>query len=81
MSCYIHYTSLTLTKVDRNYHTMDVEALAVVWVLRKLNFFILNGGGVRRDHLFLATLSKRTSISNRVLRWALEIQQYLVRMK
>ncbi|EYC39419.1 hypothetical protein Y032_0656g1206 [Ancylostoma ceylanicum] len=67
---------------SRNYHITDTEALALVFALHKFHFFVYGVVViVRTDHLPSTALFKRTNISGRVLRWALEVQQYSVRIE
>ncbi|WKX98818.1 hypothetical protein Q1695_014030 [Nippostrongylus brasiliensis] len=78
----LYFASRSLTKAERNYHVTDAEALAVVFALRKFHFFVYGlDVTVRTDHLPLTALFKRTNISGRVLRWALEILQYKVKIE
>ncbi|EYC04907.1 hypothetical protein Y032_0085g1856 [Ancylostoma ceylanicum] len=75
----IYFASKRLSKAERNYHITDTEALAVVFALRKFHFFVYGTKVVvKTDHLPLTALFKRSNVSGRVLRWALEIQQYNV---
>ncbi|KAL6737984.1 hypothetical protein Aduo_011585 [Ancylostoma duodenale] len=75
----IYFASKRLSKAERNYHITDTEALAVVFALRKFHFFVYGTEVVvKTDHLPLTALFKRSNVSGRVLRWALEIQQYNV---
>ncbi|XGW28157.1 hypothetical protein V3C99_008173, partial [Haemonchus contortus] len=73
----IYFVSKKLSKAERNYHITDLEALSIVVALRKLHFFVYGMHViVRTDHLPLTVLFKRQNVSARVLRWALEVQQY-----
>ncbi|XGW19137.1 hypothetical protein V3C99_003171, partial [Haemonchus contortus] len=78
----IFFASKTPTKAEKNYHITDLEALAVVFALRKFHFFVYGLDVViRTDHQPLTCLFKRTNISARVLRWALEIQNYKIKIE
>ncbi|EYC05726.1 hypothetical protein Y032_0080g1333 [Ancylostoma ceylanicum] len=73
----VFFASRGLSKAERNYHITDLEALAVMFALQKFHFFVYGLRTiVRTDHQPLTCLFKRTNVSARVLRWALEIQKY-----
>ncbi|EYB94915.1 hypothetical protein Y032_0166g90 [Ancylostoma ceylanicum] len=72
----LYFASKSLTKAERNYHVTDLEALAVIFALKKFHFFIYGlKTVVRTDHEALTCLFKQTNVSARVLRWALEVQK------
>ncbi|EYC34955.1 hypothetical protein Y032_1232g3776, partial [Ancylostoma ceylanicum] len=77
----VYFASKSLTKSERNYHITDLEALAVVFALRKFHMFVY---GLRvevcTDHQPLMALFNRSNVSARVLRWALELQKYNLKM-
>ncbi|KAL6737860.1 hypothetical protein Aduo_011470 [Ancylostoma duodenale] len=59
----------------------DLEALAVVFALRKFHMFVHRlPVEVYTDHQALTALFKLTNVSARVLRWALEMQKYNLEM-
>ncbi|RCN23974.1 hypothetical protein ANCCAN_30337, partial [Ancylostoma caninum] len=73
----VYFASKSLTKAEKNYHVTDLEALAVIFALKKFHFFIYGlKTVVRTDHKALTSLFKQTNVSARVLRWALEVQKY-----
>ncbi|XGW13215.1 hypothetical protein V3C99_013667, partial [Haemonchus contortus] len=73
----IMFASKGLSKAEKNYHITDLEALALVFALRKFHYFVYGLRTiVRTDHQPLTCLFKRTNVSARVLRWALEVQKY-----
>lgn len=73
----VFFASKGLTKCERRYHITDLEALAVVFALRKFHMFVYGlPVEVFTDHQPLTALFKRTNVSGRVLRWALELQRY-----
>ncbi|EYB94572.1 hypothetical protein Y032_0170g268 [Ancylostoma ceylanicum] len=73
----VFFASKSLTQAERNYHVTDQEALAMVYALKKFHYFIYGVRTiVRTDHAALTSLFKRTNVSPRVLRWALEVQRY-----
>ncbi|KAL6742337.1 hypothetical protein Aduo_015495 [Ancylostoma duodenale] len=73
----VFFASKSLTQAEKNYHVTDQEALVIVYALKKFHYFIYGVHTiVRTDHAALTSLFKRTNVSPRVLRWALEVQRY-----
>jgi hypothetical protein len=73
----IEYASRLLTPAERNYHTTEREALAVVWALDKFRGYI-EGSPVRvtTDHQPLKWLLSLKTPIGRLARWAMKIQTY-----
>ncbi|EYC28494.1 hypothetical protein Y032_0007g3255 [Ancylostoma ceylanicum] len=77
----IFFASKGLSKSERNYHITDLEALAVVTALNRFHMFVYGlPVEVYTDHQPLTALFKRTNVSSRVLRWALELQKYDIKI-
>ncbi|ETN83732.1 integrase core domain protein [Necator americanus] len=73
----LYFASKPLSRAEQNYHVTDQEGLAVVYALKKFHYFIYGIPTIlRTDHATLTSLFKRTNVSSRVLRWALEVQRY-----
>ncbi|PIO71460.1 hypothetical protein TELCIR_06644 [Teladorsagia circumcincta] len=73
----IFFASKSLSKAERRYHMTDLEALAVVFAVRRFHMFIYGlPAVVMTDHQPLTALFKRSNVSARVLRWSLELQRY-----
>lgn len=73
----LYFASKALSKAEKNYHVTDLEALAVVFALKKIHFFIYGLKTiVRTDYKTLTSLFKQTNVSAGALRWALEVQKY-----
>uniref|UniRef100_A0A7I4YV80 RNA-directed DNA polymerase n=1 Tax=Haemonchus contortus TaxID=6289 RepID=A0A7I4YV80_HAECO len=73
----VFFASKGLSRCERNYHVTDLEALAVVFALRKFHMIVYGlPVKVYTDHQPLTALFKCTNVSARVLRWALELQRY-----
>ncbi|XGW15120.1 hypothetical protein V3C99_000979, partial [Haemonchus contortus] len=73
----IYFASKSLSKTERRYHITDLEALSVIFAIRRFHMFIYGTPTiVKTDHLPLTALFKRTNVSARVLRWSLELQRY-----
>lgn len=77
----IEYASRLLTSSERNYHTTEREALAVVWACDKFRGY-LEGSSVvvKSDHQPLKWLLSLKSPSGRLARWALALQSYDLRI-
>ncbi|XP_041973495.1 uncharacterized protein LOC121729152 [Aricia agestis] len=73
----IEYASRLLTAAERNYHTTEREALAVVWALDKFRGY-LEGAQVHvaTDHQPLRWLLSLKTPSGRLARWAMKIQSF-----
>lgn len=73
----IEYASRLLTSAERNYHTTEREALAVVWALEKFRGYV-EGARVQvaTDHQPLRWLLSLKTPSGRLARWAMKIQSY-----
>ncbi len=74
------YAITVLKPAETNYSTTDKEALAVVWVLK---FFrdIIHGYeiNVKTDHAAVGELFDAKSLTGKLARWALTIQDYAPR--
>ncbi|KAH7719684.1 gagpol and env protein precursor [Aphelenchoides avenae] len=73
----IAYASKSCSQAERNYAITDLEALALIFALDKFKYFLLGTHVIARtDHQPLVSLFKRSDLSNRAHRWALEIQEW-----
>ncbi|KAH7680235.1 gagpol and env protein precursor [Aphelenchoides avenae] len=73
----IAFASKCTSSAESKYAISDLEALALVYALRKFKYFVANAHIiVRTDHQPLVYLFKQANLSNRLLRWADEIQPY-----
>jgi transposase InsO family protein len=78
----VFFLSKGLSPAERNYAITDLEALAVVHALKRLHHLVYGVElVVKTDHQALVSLFNRTGISGRILRWAIEIQLYKVRIE
>ena len=75
--------SKSLTKAERNYSQIELEALSIIFGTRKFRHFLLGRKFVlRTDHRPLLTvfdptkLTTPTRTSGRLARWALQLSQY-----
>ncbi|EYC18252.1 hypothetical protein Y032_0028g1760 [Ancylostoma ceylanicum] len=73
----IFFASKSLTKAERRYHITDLEALGVMFAVKRFHMFIYGIPTVlKTDHQPLTALFRRNNVSARVLRWSLELQRY-----
>lgn len=73
----IEYASRLLIPAERNYSTIEREALAVVWALEKFRGYIEGQEiNIITDHQPLKWLMTLKSPSGRLARWALKIQHH-----
>ena len=74
----ISYASRSLNPAEKNYSISELEALAVVWALRKKFRPYVEGRHfiVHTDHSALQWLRSINDLSGRLGRWSLTLQQY-----
>ncbi|GBO07398.1 Transposon Ty3-G Gag-Pol polyprotein, partial [Araneus ventricosus] len=71
----IEYASRLLTESERNYSTIEREALAVVWALEKFRGYVEGAPiTVVSDHQPLKWLLSLKSPTGRLARWSLQLQ-------
>ncbi len=71
------YASRVLKPAETNYSTTDKEALAVVWALKHFRD-IIHGYEihVKTDHAAVVELFNAKSLTCKLARWALTVQDY-----
>lgn len=73
----IMHISRTLNPHERNYTTMDLECLAVIWALSKLRAYLFGHQfEIVTDHNALQWLLTTGSPSGRTGRWVLQLQEF-----
>lgn len=72
----IAFASRTLNKAETNYSTIEKEALAIIWAIRKYKPYLFgNQFKLFTDHKPL-TFIKTSMKNNRILHWRLELENY-----
>ena len=76
--CPIAYASRLLNKSEKNYSVTHIEALAVVWALKKFRYLIYGYDiNVKTDHQALLHLFAGKNLTGRLARWFLTIQDFM----
>ncbi|GFO46771.1 reverse ribonuclease integrase [Plakobranchus ocellatus] len=71
------YASRTLKDRERNYAIIELEMLAIIFVLDKFSkYLLMKPFLIQTDHAPLSFLKENKSKNARLTRWALSIQQY-----
>jgi hypothetical protein len=70
----VYYLSRVLSKAEMRYSTTELEALAMVWALKKLRAYVLGREvEIETDHYPLCQFHKGRSRNGRLDRWAVEM--------
>ena len=73
----ISYISRTTTEAERNYSITDLEAAAVVFAVKKFRVYLYGRPfHIITDHSALQFMFKSKCGSARVMRWALQLQEF-----
>ena len=77
----VAYASKKLLSRETNYSVIERECLAIVWAVKKFDFF-LSGRyfEIETDHQPLIYISQNKMVNKRVMRWAMFLQEYRFRI-
>ena len=77
----VAYASKKLLSRETNYSVIEKECLAIVWAVKKFDFF-LSGRyfEIETDHQPLIYISQNKMVNKRVMRWAMFLQEYRFRI-
>ncbi len=77
----IAYASKKMLPRERNYSVVEKECLAVVWGVEKFHRYLFGGEFIlETDHQPLVYLNKAKVANSRLMRWALILQPYRMRI-
>ncbi|KAK7089134.1 hypothetical protein V1264_024611 [Littorina saxatilis] len=78
----VAYASRKLNKAERNYSVIEKECLGVVWSIKKFEQYLYSVHfTLETDHQPLTYLQKTKTENGRLMRWALQLQQYSFTVK
>jgi len=73
----VAYASRSLIPAEKNYHTTDLECLAIIWSIKHFHKYLINKPfKIFTDHSALKSLQKISELTGRRARWIMELQQY-----
>jgi len=78
----VAYASRKLSQRERAYSTMERECLALVWGVQKFQLYLYGREFVlQTDHQPLVYLNRCKVTNSRIMRWALFLQSYSIRIE
>ena len=78
----IAYENKTLGPAEQNYHTIELECLAVVWAIEKFDYYLEgNKFKIITDHIALKWLFNKAIPKGRIGRWIARLQPYSCNME
>ncbi len=78
----IAYENKTLGPAEQNYHTTELECLAVVWAIEKFDYYLEgNKFKIITDHIALKWLFNKAIPKGRIGRWIARLQPYICNME
>ena len=78
----IAYENKTLGPAEQNYHTTELECLAVVWAIEKFDYYLEgNKFKIITDHVALKWLFNKAIPKGRIGRWIARLQPYICNME
>ena len=73
----VSYASRRLSNSEKNYSTIERECLAIIWALKKFEIYLYGGEFIlQTDHEQLVYLNRAKFVNNRLMRWAMVLQNY-----
>ncbi|CAB4030731.1 Retrovirus-related Pol poly from transposon [Paramuricea clavata] len=78
----VSYASRKLTESEKKYSTIEIECLAVVWAVRKFLIFLYGTEfTLQTDLQPLVYLKTVKFLNNKVMRWAMFLQNYGIKIE
>ena len=76
----VSYASKKLTDTEKRYCTIERECLAIVWAIKKFRVYLYGVEFVlQTDHQALQFIDRTKYDTNKVMRWALFLQNYHIK--
>ena len=77
----VAYASKKLLPREQAYSTMEKECLAIVWAVRKFMVYLYGNPFVlQTDHQPLVYLNRTKFVNDRIMRWAMFLQSYRIKI-
>jgi hypothetical protein len=78
----VSYASKKLSGPERNYSTMEKECLAIIWGIRKFERYLQGVTfTLQTDHKPLTYLRSAKFVNSRIMRWAMYLQNFDMRVE
>ena len=78
----VGYRSKKLTSAERRYSTIERECLAVIWAIRKFHPYLYGREfWIQTNHQPLQYLNRARYINDRIMRWALYLQGFNMKIE
>jgi hypothetical protein len=78
----VSYVSKKLSGPERNYSTMEKECLAIIWGIRKFERYLQGVTfTLQTDHKPLTYLRSAKFVNSRIMRWAMYLQNFDMRVE
>ncbi|XP_072179722.1 LOW QUALITY PROTEIN: uncharacterized protein [Diadema setosum] len=75
------YASKKLLPREQRYSTVEKECLAIVWAVRKFDYYLFGRVfEIHTDHKPLTYLQTKKSTNKRIMRWSMCLQEYRFRL-
>ena len=76
------FASKKLAERERRYSTMERECLAIIWAIRKFQLYLYGREFIlQTDHQPLIYLQRAKFLNDRIMRWAMFLQNYSMKIE
>ena len=78
----VGYASRRLLPREQNYSVMEKECLAIVWAVHRFQIYLYGRQfTLQTDHQPLTYMSQKKFVNDRIMRWAMALQAYRIRVE
>ena len=78
----VSFASRKLNSAERNYSTIERECLAVVWAIKKFTIYVYGVEfTLQTDHQPLVYIDKSKFLNDRIMRWAMFLQNCVIKFQ